>query len=121
MGIIKNSTFLQYKHLRTLILRTNYIMKVFAALCLLFVIQTASTFTLPSEDDVLDTLEDCGVSWDDGSLDCALDFVHGQVGMRMLDAMFDVDWDMVLDGLGQCGFAWEDDTLECLQAFVPDM
>ena len=105
----------------SLLVGTNYRMKVFAILCLFVIIQFASAlpFDIPSEDDVLDTLSDCGVSWDEDSFSCAHEFISGQLGMRM----FDIDWGMVLDNFGQCGFTTDDldQTLACLQPFVPDM
>jgi len=98
-------------------------MKAFGILCAFVIIQFAWALpfddALPSEDDVLDALSDCGVSWDDGSFDCAADFFSEQVGMRM----FDIDWGMILDNLGQCGFTTDDldETLYCLQEIASDM
>ena len=87
-------------------------MKLFAFLCLLSVMQNA--WSLPvTLDDIKDNLVTCGVEWTDDSLACVK-------GMATSTDLTGIDISDVADTLAMCGFSWDTNSAKCLSKWLPN-
>ena len=87
-------------------------MKVFAALCLLSIIQSA--WSLPvSLADINDNLARCGVEWTDESLECIKGMIPtSSEGIKIED---------VVGTLQICSVSWDENSAKCLSKWLPNI
>ena len=88
-------------------------MKVFAILCLVFSIQCTQSLPV-DEQNVLDVLEECEVSFEDDSLKCLHDLVFPSSRM-------DIDFDTIVDTLEGCGFSFTENSLGCFLGYADEL
>ena len=87
-------------------------MKVFAVLCLLSIIQNA--WSLPvSLADLNDNLARCGVEWTDESMACIQGMIPASIeGLAIAD---------VVGTLQICSVSWDENSAKCLSKWLPNI